>query len=167
MTEYSIYSIVCKDPLVLDCYVGQTMNFMNRKRNHKDNCINPKRERHNIKLYTFIRDNGNWDNWNMVLIKIYNCVDKFEAIQYERLHYEELNASLNDKYPGRTKKESYAFYCANNPEKEKTRHTLYKSNNQDKIKEQKQCDCGKTYQHDSYARHCRSQYHLKNITNVT
>ena len=212
MSEYTIYKIICKNNLITDCYVGSTNNFTRRKREHKSNCNNHNDKNYNIKLYTFIRDNGCWDNWDMVLITTYNCVDKFEAYKYERLHYEELNATLNDKYPSLSKKEycalyyvsniekikeysalyrdnnvekekaRHALYAANNVEKEKARHALYAANNVEKIKEYrtlnsdkikaqksevKTCDCGKTYQHTSYARHCKSQYHLKNIINVT
>ena len=227
MSEYTIYKIICKNNLITDCYVGQTMNFKLRGQQHQNKCNNPKSDRYNIKLYTFIRDNGGFDNWDIKLIATYNCVDKYEAYKFERLHYEELNSTLNDKYPARTKKESFALYRinnkdklkdldkiyrdnnvekekarnalyrANNVEKEKARHALYNANNvekraehniknADKIKAQraeyrtlnadkikakssevKTCDCGKTYTHQHYLRHCRTQYHLKNIINVT
>jgi hypothetical protein len=50
-----------------------------------------------LKIYKIIRENGGWDNWNMVEIAKYNCNDSTEARIKEQLHYEELNA-LNANY---------------------------------------------------------------------
>tara|TARA_R110000823_G_scaffold279230_1_gene397541 strand:+ start:43 stop:822 length:780 start_codon:yes stop_codon:yes gene_type:complete len=136
MTEYSIYSIVCKDPLVLDIYVGSTNNFKLRGQQHKSTCNNINDKNYNIKLYTFIRDNGGFDNWDMVLIKTYICVDKSAVYQFERLHYEELNSSLNSCHPSLTKKEYNVLYRDNNADKIRVKHKEYNILNADKIKAQ-------------------------------
>ena len=36
-----IYKLVCDDLLITDLYVGHTTDFTNRKKSHKDRCLNP------------------------------------------------------------------------------------------------------------------------------
>ena len=89
-----IYKIVCKDLSVKDCYVGQTTNFKLRKSDHKANSIC-----HHYKVYQFIRNNGGWDNFDMIEIEKFPCKDGNEARARERYWYEELNSSLNTIKP--------------------------------------------------------------------
>ena len=91
-----IYKITCKDPLITDLYIGQTTNFVQRKHTHKQACNNIKSQIYNLKLYKTIRDNGNWSNWNMTQVAVYNCKDSFEAKQKEQEYLISLNATLNN-----------------------------------------------------------------------
>ena len=102
-----IYKIVCKDLSITDVYVGQTTNFRTRKNQHKRNCCNPDYEKHNLKDYQYIRENGGWENFDMIEIEKYPCNDANEARKRERFWFEELNAKLNQVYPSRTKQEYY------------------------------------------------------------
>jgi hypothetical protein len=94
-----IYKIFCKDPLITDVYVGHTTNFVQRKYAHKQTCNNIKSPCYNLKLYTTIRSNGNWSNWDMVTVIFYNCKDHFEAKQKEQEHFISLKATLNSVEP--------------------------------------------------------------------
>jgi hypothetical protein len=94
-----IYKIVCKDPLIKDVYVGHTTNFVQRKHAHKCTCNNIKSPCYNLKLYKTIRDNGNWANWDMVIVNFYKCKNLFEAKQKEQEHFIALNATLNSVEP--------------------------------------------------------------------
>jgi hypothetical protein len=89
-----IYKIYCKDKNIHDIYVGHTTNFIKRKYQHKNFCNNIEKK---LKIYETIRQNGGWDNWDMIEISKYNCKNKQEAIIKENQHYEELKASLNVK----------------------------------------------------------------------
>ena len=73
MIRLNFYKIVCKDTTVQDTYVGHTTNFTKRRYKHKDYCINPKHRNYNIYLYQFIRDNGGWDNFDLILINTENA----------------------------------------------------------------------------------------------
>ena len=64
-----IYKIVCKNPNINDVYVGHTTNFIQRKYSHKIACNSIT---NNIKIYNIIRENGGWDNWDMIEIAKYN-----------------------------------------------------------------------------------------------
>ena len=72
ITDYSktiMYKFVCNDLNVTDCYVGHTINMTKRKYKHKSICHNEKDKHHNLKIYQIIRENGGWENWNMVLVE--------------------------------------------------------------------------------------------------
>lgn len=94
-----IYKICCKNPEIKDLYVGHTTNFVQRKYAHKQNCNNIKSPCYNLKLYKTIRDNGNWDNWEMSIVQFYNCKDLLDARQKEQEHFITLNATLNSIEP--------------------------------------------------------------------
>ena len=94
-----IYKIVCKDTNVSDLYVGHTINFVQRKRAHKQSCISNKSPNYNCKVYEVIRNNGGWNNWNMDIIHFFNCKDQFEARQKEQEYFVSLNATLNSIEP--------------------------------------------------------------------
>ena len=94
-----IYKIVCVDPLIKDLYIGHTTNFVQRKYAHKQTCNNTKSPCYNLKLYKTIRENGNWCNWEMIIVNFYNCKDHLEARQKEQEYFISLNATLNSIEP--------------------------------------------------------------------
>ena len=89
------YKIVCKDTKIQDTYIGHTTNFTKRTYKHKDYCNNPSTRNYNIYLYQFIRENGGWDNFDMILINTEKCENSLEARKREREYIEQLGASLN------------------------------------------------------------------------
>tara|TARA_R110002096_G_scaffold430621_1_gene644748 strand:+ start:858 stop:1325 length:468 start_codon:yes stop_codon:yes gene_type:complete len=101
-----IYKLCCKDLSVTDVYVGSTTNFTRRKTQHRHNSnSSPKYKEHDYKVYKFIRANGGWENWDMVLIKNVSCDNVLELHKIERTYYENLNATLNKQVPSRSSKE--------------------------------------------------------------
>lgn len=100
-----IYRIVCKDVNIKDCYVGSTTDFKSRKTAHKTKCSNNKNKEYNYNVYVCIRENGNWDNWDMIQIECYNAINKLDAHKRERHWLEYYCATLNMCIPSRTDKE--------------------------------------------------------------
>ena len=88
------YKIVCKDISITDCYVGHTTDFTKRKNHHKRNCYNQKSKNFTNYVYQFIRENGGWDNFDMVIVKIQECENSLEARRIEREFVEQLQATL-------------------------------------------------------------------------
>jgi len=135
------YRIVCKDLNILDCYVGHTTNFIKRKANHKSICNNENHKHYNFRIYKFIRDNGGWDNWDMVMIEQIKCDNLLEACKIERNYLEEYKANLNVQLPMRIPKEELKEkikeYQKKNNEKMKEYKKKYYTNNKDKYKKQK------------------------------
>jgi hypothetical protein len=106
-----IYKITCKDPSITDVYVGHTTNFVQRKNAHKQSCKND-----NCKLYTVIRDNGGWQNWNMEIVNFFNCHDHYEARKNEQEYFILLNATLNSIEPlPRPKQKQVVIKCSPKP----------------------------------------------------
>ena len=103
-----IYKIYCKDINVTDVYVGHTTNFTKRKYQHK---ISTNNITNKGKIYNIIRNNGGWDNWDMIEIAKYNCKDATEARIKEQEHYALLNSSLNSNPPYVDKTEKFCFTC--------------------------------------------------------
>lgn len=126
-----IYKLVCNDLSVTDLYVGHTTNWIKRKGQHKSDCCNENSKHHNVKVYQFIRENGGWDNWNMVQIEEHCCNNTREATLRERYWYEQLNGTLNSNYPARTAKEQKKEYNEKNKEKLKE----YRQANKERKKE--------------------------------
>lgn len=101
-----IYKICCKDENVKEIYVGSSENFKDRRRSHKKNCKNEIYKDHNMFVYKFIRENGGWDNWEMIEIcKANECIDKQDLHKKEREYIELLKSTLNNNVPTRTDKE--------------------------------------------------------------
>ena len=111
-----IYKICCKDVTVKECYIGSTTNLYKRTSQHKSIC-NSKNERcagYNFNVYVFIRENGGWSNWDLVIIEDFPCNTKHELHARERFHIENIHDTLNQHVPTRTRKEySAEYYRAN------------------------------------------------------
>jgi hypothetical protein len=75
----SIYKLCCKDIYIIDIYVGHTTDMRRRKWQHKTNCNNEKNKVYNLNVYQFIRNNGGWDNWDMIEIERFEAIDGNDA----------------------------------------------------------------------------------------
>ena len=74
--ETCIYKLICKNPDVIETYIGHTTNMIKRKQGHKTCCNNPNDKSYNFNVYEYIRANGGWDNFNMILLERLSCKDK-------------------------------------------------------------------------------------------
>ena len=139
--DYSIthfYKIVCKDIRITDCYIGHTTDFKTREGCHKRVCNNPNSNRHHCKIYRFIRENGGWDNFDMILIKTLNCQNALEARKKEREIMENHNATLNHLQSfssSEEKVEQQKQWYIQNRDEVKSRVKTYKQSHIDKYKE--------------------------------
>jgi hypothetical protein len=85
-----------------------TTSFTKRKAQHKYCCTSILiSTKYNGNVYKFIRANGNWNNWDMIEIEKFPCVDKIEACKRERHYIETLKSILNTQMPLRTDAEYY------------------------------------------------------------
>jgi hypothetical protein len=90
-----IYKLCCNDPSIRDIYVGNTTNKTKRKQLHKSSCNNSNNKIYNSYVYQFIRENGGWDNWRMIILEEYQCENKNQAELRERYYIELLQSTLN------------------------------------------------------------------------
>jgi hypothetical protein len=161
-----MYKIVSNDLNINDCYVGSTTEFTKRKSNHKSNSTNVKAKMYNLKVYKFIRDNGDWHNWSMVLIEMFPCTNHLESLQRERYWCENLNATLNSVVPSRTKQEYDKEYTFDHKEQKKQ----YDVANKEHIRTHQNtviyCVCGCSYTRCNKTHHEQSKKHQEYVKNM-
>ena len=178
-----MYKLVCNDLTIKDCYIGHTINFVRRKSGHHSACTNPNAKQYHYKVYQFIRDHGGWDNWSMIQIEPFPCKDVNEAFARERYWVEKL-ATLNQKIPGRTKKESSfkyrkehqneineqnAKYYATHRERINERQSKYDADHKEQINARKAkyhaiiitCSCGAQITQGGKSKHLKTKKHNK------
>jgi hypothetical protein len=102
-----------------------------RKWAHKTNCNNEKQKNYNLKVYKYIRENGNWDNWDMIEVERFGAIDGNDAKKRERYWIETLKANLNSCIPTRTQKE----WEIDNKEKQAEKYKEYYKDNKETIAE--------------------------------
>ena len=180
-----IYKLCCKDKSIEECYIGSSTNWKQRKRLHKSNCNNPNQKSYNQKKYVFIRENGGWENWEMVLIYYYPCNNSMELKAEEERVRQENHNNLNMYRAYQTKeelKEYHKQYYIENKDKRLEYHKQYHINNRESISEyqkqyQKQykinnrdkllqkakqkitCDCGCIIKKANIAKHKKTNKH--------
>ena len=185
-----IYKLCCKDLDIKEIYIGHTTDMRKRKNHHKTACNNEKTLKYNYNVYKFIRDNGGWDNWDMIEVERFEAIDGNDARKKERYWIEELKASLNIIVPSRTIKEwveenkdyikecrkvNYEYnkeiviekvkiYRNNNKEAYINRYMNYNNKNKEiineKAKEKIECECGCKIRKGDLPRHKQTKKHI-------
>ena len=187
------YKIVCKDLDIKDCYVGHTTDFTTRKRQHKNSCNNEASKQYHYNVYDFIRNNGGWTNWEMILIETLKCENNLEARKKEREFLEQIGATLNKESPYRSDEEAKQQkkdWIQNNWEKNyesvkksrvrlKEEHperykeyskksaTKYREKNPDRLKINTTCECGSEFRKHQLNRHLKSKKHQQYLQSQT
>lgn len=162
-----MYKIVCKNPDILGTYIGSTACFNTRKSHHKYNCnTDDDNKKYNYKIYKFIRENGGWDNFEMIQIEPYPCKNKTECLTRERELIELELESLNSNKPIISVLESIDYsknYYYTHLEQLKDYQKDYRKKNHDDIIKWKNirciCDCGSSYSNVNKATHFKTQRH--------
>ena len=137
MVKTTIYKIVCKNEEITDCYVGRTKDCTKRFQQHKTVCYNENKVSFNYRLYKTIRENGGFENWDIVEVETieHEDADKTTPAEKEGFWFNELNATLNNNVPGRCKKESCKVWADKNMEYRKIYAEKYRAENKEKIAE--------------------------------
>ncbi len=86
-----------------------------------------------MNVYHYIRENGNWYNWDMIEIERFEAIDANDAKKRERYWIETLKSSLNCRIECRTQKEWYE----NNKQILKEKSKEYRDKNKEIIKEKR------------------------------
>jgi GIY-YIG catalytic domain len=141
--NYIMYKIIPKNNYLSYCYIGHTKNFSERKRQHKQQAININGNKSHQKHYETIRNNGGWDQWEMIEIEKFICKTKLEARIREQELIKEYNANLNtlnafvtEEERNATKKAITKKYIEENKELIKEQSKKYKEANKEIIAEQ-------------------------------
>jgi len=103
-----IYKIYCKDTTICETYINHTTNLIKRKYQHKYACNN---NITNISIYDVIRSNGGWNNWNIVEIANYNCVDNIDARLKVQYHCEQDKNTQSNNWKSEEISKRADFVC--------------------------------------------------------
>jgi hypothetical protein len=144
LSNFVMYKICPKNANLNYCYIGQTTDFENRKRQHMKNTINETDKKHyHLKHYQVIRENGGWSEWEIVKLEEFNSKTKLEARMREQELIIEHNANLNSVSAFITEEERKATkqactqkYREENKELLKEQTKKYKEDHKEIIAEQ-------------------------------
>jgi len=143
-TDYSktcIYKLVHKEDFNNEnIYIGSTTNFRKRKNKHKSIINKESNNDYNQLKYVYIRENGGWNQWNMIEIEKYQCNDKREAEAKEEYWRTHFNAILNSKACSSltdNKTEYGKIYRETNKEEIAENGKIYRQDNKEEIAEYK------------------------------
>lgn len=174
-TKTQIYKIVSKDSNITNFYIGSTTNWTKRKQSHKYRCNVVNNKKYNYQIYQIMRDNGGFDNFNMILVEDYPCENKREAEKREQYWKDIMKPDLNTKNaftienniklnPKEFHKEHYKKRLENNPEYNKELYQKKIQKNPDHNKTKYTCEhCKKEYSLKHKARHEKTIKHLNNL----
>ena len=150
-TDYSkavIYKIQHNDNEEL-LYIGSTTDFNKRKYHHKVKSIDG-----TANVYKMIRENGGWDCFRIIILKLYPCDNKVE------LHLEE-DKLIRDMKAIMNQKQSYGI----NWEKRIEDKKKYEKENKEYFSELGKikitCECGCLIRQFELNRHRQSMKHKK------
>jgi hypothetical protein len=133
MTIYIIYEIRPLNKELIFSYVGSTLNFRNRKYQHKKDCNNINSTNHSVKLYQFIRNNGGFNEFEMIPLEEYECDRKTQSRIREQFFINQIENKLNMKKAFISTEETKEYmieYRLNNKKQMKK----YRNDNKETIK---------------------------------
>ena len=170
-----IYKICCKDSNITEIYIGSTQNIKEGKRSHRACCKNPQDKHYNLYIYQFMRENGGFENWDMIVLKEVINTKKHELRKFEREEFEKLKPKLNSQKPRDISIESCGgikqyqienskqYYQENKTERNKYTQQRYQQKKVEISKWQKckqNCICGGKYTNSGKSKHLKSEKHL-------
>lgn len=174
-----IYKIYCKDENIKDFYIGSSKDLYDRMRVHKSMCYNENVSGYSLKIYEFIRENGDWKNFDVEIVEYYPCKNEKELKQREQYYIKKYEPTLNCFNAYRTqeeKKEKKKLWKKSEKGKEYQRkYTKNFINNSEKYQQKlekkkiwgklpKFCEiCNRTVTNDGWSAHLKTKIHLENI----
>lgn len=162
-SQLVIYIISCKNADIKPVYIGSTTHLLKRQANHKDSCTNPNNKKYNLKIYNFIRENGGWDNWEVLEIEKYPCVSSEEATKRERYWYERFAERLNSNIPSRTVKQYYKDNSEKFIQMNRAYYQIHKEAINSKRNESFKCECGSCYTLRNKSTHFKTRFHIEKL----
>ena len=110
-------------------YIGSTTNLHRRKIQHKSTCISENDKAYHYKLYEYIRENGGWENFQFIILRVCEDANKKELIKLEQSFIDVYEPTLNTKSASHTKDEWYK----KNKERIKIQRADYRIENREEI----------------------------------
>jgi predicted GIY-YIG superfamily endonuclease len=172
MLDGVVYKLKSKNPNITEFYIGSSCDMKQRITNHKNNCNNSIIPAYNFKVYEFIRNNGNFDNFEFeILLEVQVKSKKQLKNRYEAKYIidfkPELNMKIPTTYDDETVEYDEEFYKPSYYEEHKEiilekGNQYYKDHKEDLLKKRKEkytCDCGSTIRKCDKTAHMKSKKH--------
>lgn len=180
-----IYKIFCKDENIKDFYIGSSKDLYDRMRVHKSMCYNENDKGYSLKIYEFIRENGDWENFDVEIVEYYpckndkelkvreqyyikkyepilNCVNAYRTQEEIKERKKETNKIWNKSEKCKESRKKYEELCRNNPEKVCYRKEYLKNHRQ----QPKKCEiCNIMTTVGSWCNHIKTKEHIDNLKN--
>lgn len=160
MVKYYIYKLASLNPTVTEIYVGSTKCPKQRKHNHRISCDNKNQKAYDFKVYSYIRENGGMNNFELYVLEEFECANRNEARTKEHEYIVKLKATLNSRgafeIPEERKEKTHIYktqrhypkyreeiierskqYYAENKERVLERSKHYREQNKEEIRERK------------------------------
>ena len=151
MIKGTVYKLFSKN--AEDFYVGSSMRFHCRKLDHKNNCKNSNKKEHTYPVYKYIREHGDYSEWEYEILEENEYEDKHSMKVREHHFIKTLNSKLNSQMPniyGENWRKMY--YEKNKPEISKKKAVKVHC---------ELCDC--KFSKSGFARHNKTNKHIKNL----
>lgn len=143
LPNYSMYKICPKNKDLNYCYIGHTTNIIDRMKHHKMQATSEVANKIHFKLYQAIKQNGGWNEWEMIELDKINQKTKLQArIREQELIIEHkanlntLNAYITEEERATTKKAITEKYREENKELIRAQEKKYKEEHKEIIAEQ-------------------------------
>lgn len=161
-----IYKLYCKDENINKCYIGSTFNYKQRIRQHRYCSKHLFNNQNN--LYDYIRNNGEFNNFQFELLLKVKVNDKKDLHEIEKLFIKNNDNLLNKYIPNRSIEE----YNKDNYDLLKKKRKENYNKNREEILHKKStilvhCECGSILTKNHIHRHYRSKKHCKYINKIT
>ena len=138
--NYVMYKIYPKNINLNYCYIGHTKNFNFRKGQHKLPCFDTTHNKSHLKLYEVIRQNGGWDEWEMIEIEKINAKTKLQQEKKYKEDHKDIITEQMKKYREENKEKIYEKtkeYRENNKEKHQEWQKAWTEKNKELSKEKR------------------------------
>ena len=162
LQEGIIYMIECKDSTIREFYVGSTLKTYSYRRDHHKSASKVKK----TKLYNFINNNGQWNNWNVNVIEYVYVKTKLDLRLHEQSWIDTLLPTLNSNRAYLSDDELKQYknqYYQDNIERLKSEMCNFQKVNKDRLKQYRnkviQCShCDKTFTFVNKNKHLKTNY---------
>ena len=174
-----VYKLKCNDPNIKEFYIGSSVNIKKRIISHKTKCNNITSIGYNFKVYEFIRNNGNFDNFEFeILLEIEVKSKKELKNKYEAKYIIDFKPELNTKIPTTYDDENVEYeeeffkpsYYEEHKEIILEKGNQYYKDHKEEIskkrKEKYTCDCGSTIRKYDKTTHMKSKKHQDYIKSL-
>ncbi|MDZ4329461.1 MAG: hypothetical protein U0945_02620, partial [Flavobacterium sp.] len=120
---------------------------------------NPNDDKYNYKLYSFIRENDGFHNFNVEIIENVNCNTKKELHLIEKQHILAQQYKLNVCIPCRTPHEYYIDNFEQKKAYSNEYRTIHRETINNNAKRPYECNCGGRYTYSTMQRHIKTNKH--------